>query len=87
MVIDPEEYERLIRVEADRIMEGNQTAMLSDKYDAPEFAEQYRELAKKLEHRDLHIKAYTKVRDSDGRYATNKSGTFKKHWTSDWEKP
>ena len=54
------ESEWLARVEAkaDKIMAGTRVIQLSEKFDAPQFARAFLDLASKYESRDLKIKAY-----------------------------
>lgn len=63
--------------EADKIMTSNQVVQLSDKFDAPQFAEDFLRLTERTqEHRSLRIKAWTKV---DGQ---TKGGRQKMEWQS-----
>ena len=68
-------YEGMVRDESDVLMAGTRITMLSDKFDAPQFAEKFLGLAKKHEHRDLHIKAYCKVGTEQ-----TPTGKQKMHW-------
>lgn len=61
--ISEREYELLVCDESDKLMAGSRVTVLSDKYDAPQFAKEFVALVKKHEHRDLHIKAYCKVKN------------------------
>lgn len=61
--------------EANEIMESRQCVMLSDKFDAPEFARDFKRLAMKSESRDLHIKAYCKTGER-----SEKTGRSLMHW-------
>ena len=65
---------KLVDAEEIRIMESSQTVMLSDKFDAPQFVQDYRNLAARIESRDLHIKAWCKTGEK------LKSGRPKMHW-------
>lgn len=70
------EFDALLKLKIEEIMQSDQVIMLSDKFDAPQFAKDFLELAKKGEHRHLHIKAYTQLsRDPV-------TGRKKMHWIS-----
>lgn len=55
------EWEEAVQAEADKIMAGQQTTQLSDKFDAPHFAFDYLALARKSGGRGLHVKSYAKT--------------------------
>lgn len=59
----------------EEIMSNGKSVMLSEKFDAPQFAEEFRDLAKNLEHRDLEIRAHVKL---TGEYTP--SGKQKMAW-------
>jgi hypothetical protein len=69
-------WNSLVNNKADEIMESRRCVMLSDKFDAPQFAEDYRNLARSIESRDLCIKAQCKTGDF------TKKGRPKMHWVS-----
>ena len=69
------EFERMVRDESNELMASTRITVLSDKYDAPQFAKDFLALAKKHEHRDLHIKAYSKVQNEQ-----TPTGKQKMHW-------
>lgn len=49
---------KLVNEKADEIMQASNTVQISEKFDAPHFAREFLELARRSESRDLHIKAY-----------------------------
>jgi hypothetical protein len=57
------EQEWLERVNArtDLIMNSDHTIQLSEKFDAPQFAREFLQIARKFESRHLHIKAHHKT--------------------------
>lgn len=57
----PAEWEAAVQAEAAETMAGTRTIQLSEKFDAPQFAREFLEIAKKAESRSLHIKAYSKT--------------------------
>ena len=57
----PDEYEAAVKQHADETMAGTRTIQLSEKFDAPQFAKEFLEIAKRYESRSLHIKAYRKT--------------------------
>jgi len=69
-------WNELVDLETDNIMKSRRSVMLSDKFDAPQFAKEYMELARHIESRDLHIKAQCKTG------AFTKKGRPKFHWVS-----
>lgn len=70
------DYDVRLKVKTEKIMQSDQVIMLSEKFDAPQFAKDFLELAKQGEHRHLHIKAYTQLsRDPV-------TGRKKMHWIS-----
>ncbi len=69
------EWDTQVGLKVDEIMGSSRCVMLSDKYDAPQFAREYLELAKRIDSRDLHIKSQTKTGDF------TKKGTPKTTWT------
>lgn len=50
---------------ADATMAGTHCVRLGDMFDAPQFAQQFLELCKRQEHRNLHIKAHTLTGETD----------------------
>lgn len=69
-------WTEMVDEEADKIMKSNRSVMLSEKFDAPQFAEEYRLLARKIESQNLTIKAYCKT----GR--NTKTGKPEMHWVT-----
>ncbi len=65
----------LVAEKVEIIMASSRCVMLSEKFDAPEFAKDFRKLAQKVESRDLHIKAYCKTG-----MASLKTGRPIMHW-------
>ena len=59
-VPEPEWLER-VNARADEIMKSDHTIQLSEKFDAPQFAREFLEIAQKYESRQLHIKAQSNV--------------------------
>lgn len=59
------EWEIAVQKEADVIFAGSQCVQLSDKYDAPHFAFDYLDLARKNGARGLHVKSYAKTGDKN----------------------
>jgi hypothetical protein len=55
------EWEAAVQAEADKVMAGTKVVQLSDKYDAPSFAFDYLNLARKHGARGLHVKSYAKT--------------------------
>lgn len=73
--VPPPDREKRVADEADTIMKSSQVVQLSDKFDAPQFAEDFLRLTERTqEHRSLRIKAWTKA---DG---LTKSGRQKMEW-------
>lgn len=60
-VLPESEWLALVDEEADRIMQGTRVIQLSEKFDSPDVAQQFLELAKKAESRDLRIRAHNKT--------------------------
>jgi hypothetical protein len=54
---------RAVRVRANSIMRSTKVVQLSEKFDAPQFAEQFRDIAAKSESRNLQIKAQSRYED------------------------
>jgi len=52
-----------VKTVADEIMGGSQCIQLSDKFDAPQFADEYLALAQKFGGRSLYVKAYSPTGD------------------------
>jgi hypothetical protein len=50
---------------ADNIMDGNRCIQLSEKFDAPQFAAEFLEIARKSASRSLHIKAHCYTGEKD----------------------
>lgn len=67
---------------ADSIMEGERTKQLSPMFDAPQFAREFVELARKTEKaRDLEIKVKVQLKDAHGKPVYTKNGkTPRKGW-------
>lgn len=53
------EWNAAVEVEAKSIMESGRIIQLSEKFDAPQFAQEFLALAKKSESRSLHIMYYS----------------------------
>jgi hypothetical protein len=56
-------YERAVRMRTLLIMRSTKIVQLSEKFDAPQFAEQFRDIAAKSESRNLQIKAQSRYED------------------------
>ena len=65
----------LVSKKCDEVMRSDRVVMLSERFDAPQFAREFKALAERLEHRDLIIKAHCPVH---GEYT--KTGKRKMHW-------
>lgn len=72
------EWDELVNENANAVMQSRQIVRLSEKFDAPQFALDFRDIAKRSESRDLHIKAYCQA---DGKTLTGKP---KMHWVGDF---
>lgn len=80
-VLDPETWEQRVRRAVDRILDSKRVKKVSPSYDAPQFAQQFLELARRSRHRDLVIKASMVVKDADGLPVLNKkTGKPKRAW-------
>ena len=66
----------MVAAETEEIMKSTRISVLSNKFDAPFFAKQFKDLVAKNESRDLHIKAWCKSGEQ------LKSGRDKMHWVS-----
>lgn len=64
----------MVDEKTDKIMKSSRCVMLSEKFDAPQFAEEYRSLARKIDSRHLMIMAYCKTGQK------TKKGRPKMHW-------
>lgn len=73
------EAQWLARVQkaADDIMQSDQTTQLSEKFDSPQFAREFMELARKHESRHLQIKAWCK-----SGHRSEKTGREMMHWVA-----
>lgn len=69
------EWEVLVQAEADKIMESDEVVQLSQMLDAPKFAEEFYDIAKRDGARRLHIKSHGKT----GEYNT-KNGRAILEW-------
>ena len=76
LIMTPSKRQEAIELKATEIMESDHTVRLSDLFDAPQFALDYRQLASRLEHRDLHMKAYHKTGEA------SRTGKEKRTWSS-----
>lgn len=53
------QYEQAVADLADKIMQSSETAQLSDKFDAPQFAAEFKRLCERTtDYRDLQVMAY-----------------------------
>jgi len=77
MFIPESQWEEMVSEKADEIMKSRRCVMLSEKFDAPQFAKEFNKLAKRIESRDLHIKAWCKAG-----YRNDKTGKEVMHWVS-----
>lgn len=68
---------QMVDEQADKVMASSKCVMLSEKFDAPRFAKDFKNLATKIESRDLHIKAYCKTGQTE-----MKTGKPKMHWVA-----
>lgn len=75
LFVSESHFWEMVQEESDKIMESGQSVKLSQAFDAPQFAKQYRDMARKLESRDLEIKAYCKSRET-----SPVTGRPKMHW-------
>lgn len=66
---------KMVEAETDSIMKSSKVVMLSNKFDAPQFAQDFKRLAEKIESRSLHIKAYCQSQEK-----SVKTGKYKMHW-------
>jgi hypothetical protein len=73
--IEETEWQKRVGVYADNIMKGSRCIQLSEKFDAPQFASQFLEIARKSESRNLHIKAHCYTGEKDP-----KTGKEVKKW-------
>lgn len=67
------EWNLAVEQQAAKIMAGEKVKQLSQMFDAPQYAQQFIELAKKAGNcRDLRIRAKCMITDADGRPVINK---------------
>jgi len=69
-------WTKMVDKEANKIMKSSRSVMLSEKFDAPQFAEEFRSLARRIDSRHLTIKAYCKTGEK------TRTGKSKMHWVS-----
>ena len=74
---DESKWLKVVTIEASKIMASRKIVMLSEKYDAPNFAYDFKELAGRTESRDLHVKGYCRTGDH-----SPKTGKPKMHWVA-----
>lgn len=86
VAIDMSDWLQLCEKRADDIMAGAKTRQISPLFDAPQYAEQFIEIARKsCKCRDMHIKAKSVLKDAFGRPIINKkTGAPKVGW-ADYE--
>lgn len=89
VAIGMSEWLRLCEKRADDIMAGAKTLQLSPLFDAPQYAEQFIEIARKsCKCRDMHIKFKGVLKDAIGRPVINKkTGAPKVGWAAYGAKP
>lgn len=82
MVIPQEEWEKRVQATAEAIMRGDQIKQLSDAFDAPQFAQQWIDIALRGQAcRGLHIRAKQVLKDEKGGVQyTARGKTPKKGW-------
>ncbi len=82
------EWVQLCEKRADEIMAGTRTKQLSPLFDAPQYAEDFKAVARRtLKCRDLHVRARTVVTDAEGNpVVSKKTGAPKVAWR-DYEAP
>ena len=68
------EWGALVSDEANAVMESRRIVRLSDKFDAPHFATDFKGIAERSESRDLHIKAFCQAAGE------TLTGKLKMHW-------
>lgn len=72
-------WEKMVAEQADEIMQSRRCVMLSEKFDAPQFAGEFKAIARKTESRDLHVKAWCKTGER-----SEKTGRPKMHWVKEF---
>ena len=82
VVIPQDEWEQRVQETADAIMHGKQVKQLSQAFDAPQFANQFIQIAMRTQNsRSLHIRAKQVVKDAAGKPVYSPKGKKpKKAW-------
>ena len=75
-ILTLKQYRDLVDDETETVFTSRRVVMLSEKFDAPQFAREFLQLARDDGGRDLVVRAYTKI---SGEYCV--SGRPRMHWT------
>lgn len=84
--LTPAQWEEAVAKYADKLMSGERVKQLSNLFDAPQYAQQFIELARKhSECRDLRIRARCALVDAKGKPAINPKTKMPKIGWSDYQ--